>query len=188
MHSDPNIDTFYFPGEVEEGVYFQSIHAQKYISDMLKPDFPIPNINDNLEFFIHCLLGIKSAFWSISKNHDKDNKPVFVIIKLFEISNYLCNEAKKLIDETEKAEKLADQNSRNQKKTDQKAQRIEAIKLHPRYPKVFQAMEKYRQGKKGKDRLSIHMLISEITGMDKKRNPVTIRCYRNDLLDDYLNH
>ena len=49
-------------------------------------------------------------------------------------------------------------------------------------------MEKYRQGKKGKDKLSIDMLISEITGMDKKRNPVTIRCYRNDLLDDYLNH
>ncbi|MDQ1275067.1 MAG: hypothetical protein QG610_640 [Euryarchaeota archaeon] len=188
MQVHPDANRLFFPGKINDDTFFHSSNAKDLIFKMLHRDFSFPeNLSDDLDMGINCALSLFGAFSSLAGRYEI-GIPFLATIKLLERLSTLLAGTKKLVDEIDKAEKIADQNSRNQKKTDKKELRIKEIKLHPRYQEVFQAMEKYRQTRKSKDKLFIDMLIAEITGRDKKRNPVTIRCYRNDLLDDYLNY
>ncbi|MDQ1276912.1 MAG: hypothetical protein QG641_3020 [Candidatus Poribacteria bacterium] len=128
-----------------------------------------------------------SYFWSIENAchilaSQKDME--IVICRLLEILIRMIHKTDEIYEKTIKAEKIGDQNSKNQKKSDQKEQRLEALKLHPKYPELFEAINKYRHTGRGKDKSSINKLLNEITGIENK---VTIRCYRNDLIKDFLN-
>lgn len=129
-----------------------------------------------------------SYFWSIENAYillDGQKDMTKVIVRLLEILLGLIHRTDELYKEIIEAEQVGDRNSKNQKKSDQKNQRLEAIKLHPKYSEIFQAIEQYRHTGRGKDKSAINRLLNEITGI---KNQVTIRCYRNDLIEDYLNN
>ena len=188
-------DPFFFPGhfldENENVIYYDNEEAAKYSMRMfgvepgtleVKP-FEIPS---NLADLHGCALALKKIFHVLAQiDNSKNNNPLPKVLPyLMQIFFLIENETKNRWKDIEKQEKQREQNRKNQKKSDQKEQRLKALKLHPKYPELFEAIKKYRHTGRGKDKSAINKLLNEMTGI---KNQVTIRCYRNDLIEDFLN-
>jgi len=185
MKVDPNADIIYFPGSTDIDGYFQNQNAKYWIILILYPTFELPkNLEEDLNLSTNCALALRGAFYSLGCGCE-NGIPIKVVLRLLEIINDLVDKTRELRKSIDKQEEIGEQNSKNQKKSDQKEQRLKALKLHPTYPELFDAIKRYRNTGKGKDKTVLNRLLAEMTGI---KNGITIRCYRNYLLEEYISN
>lgn len=178
----------------EEQISFKALinkrfqHDISYLEKMLKLRLSLPdNLEENLDLSIDFAMAIQGAFYSLKcmdeREHENDI-PVKTILRLYGTFTSLLTKTKDLRILINEREKIRDRNSQNQKKSDQKRQKLEEIKLHPKYTEFIKAMGRYVKTGKGKDKSILNNLLQEMTGV---KNLVTLRCYRNELLEEYVN-
>lgn len=152
------------------------------LKEILERPFCLPYLEYNSEILyklMNYFFAIEVSLLSISNQNDKFYK---VVCKLLSILIILIHETDELYKKIDEAEKIADQNSKNQKNSNQKEQRLEALKLHPKYPELAEAIEKYLKTGKGKDQRTLNALITEITGF---KHASTRKFYREAILKEY---
>ena len=146
------------------------------LQHMLKPDFQLPQ---EMRLMYHYALALRKAFDLMSKMDQPPLRKAFILISiLIEIQQV----AFKLLEDIKEKENQAKQNKKNQKQSDKKRQRLEGLKLHPKYPELTEAMEKYIQTSKGKEQRILNELIREMAGIN---NRVTLKAYREELLEEF---
>ncbi len=165
-------------------LHFSNQNIIEWLKIILHPDFILPDdLGSDILMGIQCSFTLQVIFHTLA-NNSLENLPIKIILHLNEIHSDLTWKTIELRRKIDEEERLGDQGSKNQTRSDLKKQRLEGLKLHPKYPKLAEAMERYIKTRKGKDKSALNKLLNEMTGV---KNQVTIRCYRNDLLEDYVN-